>query len=61
MIIPHIEFSPVDDDGKLPISKIWVGPTPHQELSKLSVKSILNTYGYEEVKVEISKIPYRPL
>ena len=59
IIIPHVEFSPVDVDGKLPISKIWIGPTPHPELSKLSVKSMLNTYGYKGVEVEISKIPYR--
>jgi hypothetical protein len=59
MIIPHIEFSPVDDDTKLPISKIWVGPTPHPELSKLSVESLLKSEKYEGVEVEISTVPYR--
>ncbi|MEI8225983.1 MAG: DUF2971 domain-containing protein [Bacteroidota bacterium] len=55
-IIPYIEFSPVD---KLPISKIFVGPTPHPKLSKSSVKSLLESNGYEDVEVDISKIPYR--
>lgn len=58
MIIPYIEFH-LDDDNKLPISKIWIGPTPHKELSKLSIESLLKTNGYEKVTVETSKIPYR--
>ena len=59
MIIPHIELSPVDNDKKLPISKIWVGPTPHPELSKFSIEGLLRSKGYKDVKVEKSKIPYR--
>ena len=58
MIIPYMEFSPLDK-GKLPISEIWVSPTPHTELSKLSIKSILRSNGYKDVKVEKSEIPYR--
>jgi len=59
MIIPYIGFSPVDEDNRLPIGEIWVGPTPHKELSKLSVESLLKSEKYEGVAVEISKIPYR--
>ena len=59
MIIPYIEGVLVDDDNKLPISKIIVGPTPHPELSKLSVESLLKSEKYKGVEVEISKIPYR--
>ena len=59
MITPYIEFPPVDDKEKLPISKIIVGPTPHPELSKLSVKSLLESEKYEGVEVEISDVPYR--
>jgi hypothetical protein len=58
MIIPYIEVSLLDN-GKLPISKIIVGPTPHPELSRLSVESLLKSEKYGGVKVEISKIPYR--
>ena len=58
-IIPYIEFSPLDDDNKLPISKIWIGPTPHPELSKMSVESLLKSEKYKGVKVIKSKIPYR--
>jgi hypothetical protein len=59
MIIPHVEFSPVDDDNKLPISKIIVGPTPHPELSKLSIENLLQSKKYKGVEVDISDIPYR--
>lgn len=58
MIIPYIEFSPVDDSDLLPISKIIVGPTPHPELSKLSIKTLLKSKKYN-IEVEQSDIPYR--
>lgn len=59
MIIPYVEFSPMDENNKLPIRKIIVGPTPHPELSKLSVQSLLESKGYEGVEVETSNIPFR--
>jgi len=59
MIKPYYESELKGDDGKLPISKIIVGPTPHPELSKLSVKSLLKSEKYKGIEVEKSKIPYR--
>lgn len=59
MIIPYIERILLDDDDKLPISKIIVGPTPHPELSKYSVESLLKSKGYDNIEVEKSNIPYR--
>lgn len=56
--LPHIQFSPVDD--VLPITKIMVGPTTHKELSRLSIRYILEQKGYD-IDVEISKIPYRSM
>src|SRR5271157_3885449 len=58
MIVPYIEF-PFIDGGLFPIGEIIVGPTPHPELSKLSIEYILNTKKYEDVEVVISEIPYR--
>ncbi len=57
MIVPYVEFSPLDEDGKLPISEIIVGPTPHSELSKRSVQCLLNSKGYD-IEVKTSQIPY---
>jgi len=59
MIIPYIEFSPMDENNKLPIRRIIVGPTPHPELSELSVLSLLKSKEYEGIEVEISDVPYR--
>ena len=56
MIIPYMEFSL--DSVDLPISRIIVGPTPHKELSKLSIESLLKSNGYD-IKVDSSVIPYR--
>jgi hypothetical protein len=60
MVIPYIQFAPGDNDAKLPISKIIVGPTPHKELSILSVKHLLKSLEYD-IEVEPSKLPYRSL
>lgn len=59
MLIPYIEGNILDKDGKLPISKIIVGPTPHPEISMMSVDSLLKSEGYKGVDVTKSKIPYR--
>lgn len=59
MLIPYIELDVSDKDGNLPISKIIVGPTPHPELSKMSVHGLLKSYKYS-IEVESSKIPYSP-
>ncbi|MDO9229544.1 MAG: DUF2971 domain-containing protein [Syntrophales bacterium] len=58
-IIPYTVISPLDNYDKLPISKIFVGPTPHPQLSMMSVDSLLKSNGYENVKVQESIIPYR--
>ncbi len=60
MIIPYVEFSLEDTNVPLPITKIIVGPTPHPELSKSSIKSMIESKKYE-IKVESSKVPYRSL
>jgi hypothetical protein len=59
MLIPYVELDLSDKDGKLPINKIIVGPTPHPELSKMSVHSLLKSCEYS-IEIESSKIPYRP-
>lgn len=59
MVIPYIELSLLDLKEELPISKIIVGPTPHPELSKYSIESLLESKGYKYINVESSKIPYR--
>jgi len=58
MIVPYTEFSLVDKDVQLPITKIIVGPTPHPELSKLSIDGLLKSKGYK-IEVEWSEVPYR--
>jgi len=59
MIIPYMEFSPVDKHNLLPINEIVVGPTPHPELSRLSIERLFKSKGYTEVNVIKSAIPYR--
>jgi hypothetical protein len=43
----------------LPITEIFVGPMPHQKEAELACKILLKDNGYENVKVDVSKMPYR--
>ncbi len=44
---------------KLPIETIIIGPSLNYELNKNSIESFLLKFGYENVKIIPSKIPYR--
>ncbi len=50
---------PVDNGRKLPITRIYVGPGPSKQVSKISVGDLLLKYGYQGLPVELSKVPYR--
>lgn len=45
--------------GLLPITEILIGPMLHQKEAEIACKILLKDKGYENVKVNISKIPYR--
>lgn len=59
MIIPYVEFKLAEKGENLKISKIIIGPTPHPELSKNSVISLLSSMKVECDDVQVSGIPYR--
>jgi hypothetical protein len=46
---------------RLPITTIYIGPGPAQASSGASVEALLARYGYNDVKVRLSDIPYRTL
>lgn len=53
MLIPYIEIDIRDEDGCLNIPDLWVGPTPHPELSRVSIIDFLDAqkvyaYKYQE-------------
>ena len=47
-------------NGKLPITRVFVGPGPAQRVSQVSVGTLLKQHGYD-VPIEISSVPYRVL
>jgi len=62
--VPYRDFSLTDPDepeALLPISKVFVGPTPHADLSVWTVRNCLRNKGLimKGTKVEKSSIPYR--
>lgn len=48
-----------EDKNKLPITRIYVGPSPSQQVTKISVGDLLLKFGYKGITVETSKAPYR--
>jgi hypothetical protein len=50
---------PVDGKRRLPITRIYVGPGPVQQVSKISVGDLLAKNGYEGIVIEKSSCPYR--
>jgi hypothetical protein len=58
MLIPYGEFN-LQEGGKLSVSKIVVGPTPHKELSVLSVMQLLFSKKIDDCEVVPSSVPYR--
>lgn len=55
-ISPYIELDP--NNGKLPIRGITLSPNSHSSAGS-SFQAILHKYGYEDVLVNNSTIPYR--
>lgn len=62
--VPYLNFALTDSENSeslLPIDKVFVGPTPHPDLSVWTVRNCLKTKGLimNGDKVEKSAIPYR--
>jgi hypothetical protein len=55
-----IDLTTGEDDSRcLPITRIFVGPGPAQQVSKISVGDLLLKHEYQNIPVELSTIPYR--
>jgi hypothetical protein len=46
-------------EKRLPITRIYVGPGPSHQVCRISVGDLLLKHGYQGIKVEVSKVPYR--
>ena len=56
-VIPYTEID--FNSAGLPIERIVVGPGPHQKRSATSLKQMLKNFGFKNVEVSQSEIPYR--
>lgn len=57
-VVPFVSRQPRAPKGLLPISKVWVGPSPYGEVSKDALDIFLKSHGYN-VPTEASKIQAR--
>jgi hypothetical protein len=51
--------SEVDGVRRLPISRICTGPSPAQRVTQVSVTDLLLKFGYENIPIDLSAVPYR--
>ena len=56
-ITPYIEITAPSQ--KLPIKKIWQGPTSDRSFAESRLKALLKERGYRDLEFEVSKIPLR--
>ena len=51
----------IERDGikQLPLTRVYIGPGPAQRVSQVSVADLLAKFGYVNIPVEISAVPYR--
>lgn len=55
-IVPYVEVK-INPD-KQPIQHIIIGPSPHQERSKVSLQQMLDVLNFKGIEVTTSEIPY---
>jgi hypothetical protein len=58
VVVPYIKLGP-GEGSPLPIRRIRVGPGREMDLTKRSVELYLGSRGYSDVKVFITKVPFR--
>ncbi len=59
MIAPYFRLLIGSDQDFDCLEEVVVGPTPHPELSKASVQSLLQSHGLKNTAVRATKVPYR--
>lgn len=58
--VPYIRFLLCEESGQpLPISRVWVGPSPNPDLDLRVIKQLVDVYGLPGADVQASEIPYR--
>lgn len=55
VIIPYIECQ----FEKTALSEIWIPNNEKTEMNSISLRNMLDQYGYNEVEIRVSKTPYR--
>jgi hypothetical protein len=59
MLIPYTEFNLAKEDGRVSFSRVFVGPTPHMELSMSSLENLLMISELDGWRITASSVPYR--
>jgi len=59
-LIPYVKFSLKSSElNNIPISKIYIGPTPDKELARIAVINLMHRSKTVSKRVDLSKIPFK--
>jgi hypothetical protein len=60
MLLPHFVVNLVPDGGTFPLGKIYIGPTVHPSLARMSLTNFLHKHGLLlGGGIQTSQVPYR--
>jgi hypothetical protein len=59
MLIPYKEFELEKKEGRISFSRLFVGPTPHMDLSISSLENLLMVSEVDGWRITASSVPYR--
>lgn len=59
VLVPYVPLKIWSPDHKLPIARIFVGPTLHPDQARHSLEGFLASKGLDEVRVVASSVPLR--
>ena len=59
MLVPYYKISLTGTDKQPMLKDVVIGPTPHLEQSRQSVRSFLVSQNLKNVPVNITKVPFR--
>ncbi len=59
MLVPHIDLTLTDGNEKLFLDELYIGPTLHPELCKISAAGFLLKNNSDYKSLKYSNVPYR--
>lgn len=58
-LTPYTEIGLGESEGRLPITRVIIGPNSNIDLHRRSARMLLDSRAYRDIDIQLSKAPYR--